>query len=166
MSDSKGVVQQLMETLPQIGEVTWIGLRPSRHAPVRAVEAVEAVAGTGLAGDRYRTQGGKRQVTLINAEHLVAVGAFLGEGPIDPARVRRNLVVRGLNLHALKGKRFWVGDALFAHTGACDPCSQMEATLGPGGYNAMRHHGGLTAQVIQGGTVRIGDAVRVARAED
>ncbi|MCA9544256.1 MAG: MOSC domain-containing protein [Myxococcales bacterium] len=161
MSDPVGVVQRLKDTLPQVGELVWIGLRPARQAPVEVVDATRAEVGAGLVGDRYGKQGGKRQVTLINAEHLVAIGAFVGEGPVDPARLRRNLVVRGLNLHALKGRRFRVGGALLEHTGPCDPCSRMEAELGAGGFNAMRQHGGITARVLEAGDLRLGDAVRV-----
>lgn len=162
MSEPESVVRRLLGTLPQTGELVWIGLRPARKAPVEVVDAARAEVGSGLEGDRYGKSAGKRQVTLINAEHLVAIGGFIGEGPVDPGRVRRNLVVKGLNLHALKGKRFWVGGALLEHTGPCDPCSRMEAELGPGGYNAMRQHGGITARVIQAGDLRLGDPVRVA----
>ena len=71
-------------------------------------------------------------------------------------------VVRGLNLIALKGVRFHLGSALLEGTGACHPCSRMEQTLGPGGYNAMRGHGGITAVVLEDGDVTLGDTLRVA----
>ena len=76
-----------------------------------------------------------------------------------PATLRRNLVVSGLPLVALKGRRFRIGEAVFEGTGDCDPCSRMEAALGPGGYNAMRGHGGLCARVLQGGRISLGDDV-------
>jgi MOSC domain-containing protein YiiM len=157
-------MQALLNSLPQTGEVLWIGLRTGQRQPVEVVEGAEAVPGNGLVGDRFRGRGeeSKRQVTLIQAEHLAAVGSFLGSGPIDPALLRRNIVVSGLNLLALKDKRFRIGDAVLEYTGQCHPCSRMEETLGPGGYNAMRGHGGITARVIEGGLMRVGDGVGMA----
>jgi MOSC domain-containing protein YiiM len=153
-------IDALTGRFPRGGQVVWIGLRPRRLAPVRAVAAVEALAGTGLDGDHYGTlPGGKRQVTLVQAEHLTVVGALLGEPPIEPHRLRRNLVVSGINLLALKGQRFRVGSALLEGTGLAHPCSRMERELGPGGYNAMRGHGGITARVVGGGVIRVGDGV-------
>ena len=154
-------IQSLLNSLPQTGEVLWIGLRPGHRLPVQVVEGAEAVVGNGLVGDRFRGRGAEsqRQVTLIQAEHLVAVGSFLGGAAIDPALLRRNIVVSGLNLLALKDKRFRIGEAVLEYTGNCHPCSRMEETLGPGGYNAMRGHGGITARVIEGGLIRVGDGV-------
>lgn len=149
---------ELRATLPRTGRVTWIGVRPARRASVEAIDTVEAIAGHGLDGDRYGHDG-DRQVTLIQAEHLAAVAAFVGHAAIDPALLRRNIVVAGLNLLALKGRRFRVGDALLEATGPCEPCSRMEEALGPGGYNAMRGHGGITARVLESGSIRVGDAV-------
>jgi MOSC domain-containing protein YiiM len=152
----------LLATLPQTGRVAWIGVRPGRRAAVIAVDAVEAVAAQGLAGDHY-AHDGKRQVTLIQAEHLVAVAALVGRpAGLDPALLRRNVVVAGLNLLALKGRQFRLGSALLEWTGPCEPCSRMEEALGPGGYNAMRGHGGITARVVAGGLIRVGDAVAAA----
>jgi MOSC domain-containing protein YiiM len=149
---------ELLATLPQTGRVAWIGVRPARRASVTAVDAVEAIAGQGLAGDHY-AHDGNRQVTLIQAEHLAAVAAFAGRPTLDPAVIRRNIVVAALNLLALKGRRFRIGGALLEATGPCEPCSRMEEALGPGGYNAMRGHGGITARVVAGGPIRVGDAV-------
>ena len=73
--------------------------------------------------------------------------------------LRRNLVIAGINLLALKKQQFRIGKAVFMATGLCHPCSRMETVLGPGGYNAMRGHGGITAQVISNGVIRINDKV-------
>lgn len=102
---------------------------------------------------------GKRAVTLIQAEHLPVIAALAGLDMVDPANLRRNIVVAGINLLALRKARIRVGTAVLEGTGPCAPCSRMEAVLGPGGYNAMRGHGGLTAAVIQPGQIRQGDAV-------
>ena len=71
--------------------------------------------------------------------------------PITPELLRHNLVIKSINLLALKNRKFRIGDAIFQTTGLCHPCSRMEAILGAGGYNAMRGHGGLTAQVLHNG---------------
>jgi MOSC domain-containing protein YiiM len=152
-------LQELFNTLPQIGRVCWIGLRPERKAPMVSVTSVEAVASKGLAGDRYNSKNGKRQVTLIQGEHLRAVASLLGRDQLEPELLRRNLVVTGINLIALKDKRFRIGTALLEYTGLCHPCSAMETTLGPGGYNAVRGHGGITARIIESGSIAIGDSV-------
>jgi MOSC domain-containing protein YiiM len=116
-----------------------------------------------LEGDHHAKAkfGTKRQVTLIQQEHLAVVGSYLGRGPIDPLLLRRNLVVSGINLLALKGKTFRLGDCVLEYSGPCDPCSRMEQNLGPGGLNAMRGHGGITAKVVIGGEIRIGDSAEV-----
>ncbi len=152
-------LHRLMTQFPRTGRVGWIGLRPARDVTMRAVDSAEAVAGKGLMGDRYGSGSGKRGITLIQAEHLPAIAALAGRDTVEPALLRRNLVVEGLPLIALKGRRFSIGDVLCEGTQACDPCSRMEVALGVGGYNAMRGHGGLCARIIEGGTLRIGDAV-------
>ena len=150
---------KLMATLPQAGRVEWIGLRPARGLPMLEVAQASAVVGEGLAGDRYQGSSGSRDVTLIQSEHLPVIAALSGYGAVPAALLRRNIVVSGLPLIALKGRRFRVGEVLLEGTAPCDPCSLMEAALGPGGYNAMRGHGGLCARIIEGGTLHIGDAV-------
>ena len=154
-------LQGLIENLPQKGSVEWIGIRPARKAPLESVCQVELITDHGFAADHYSKVGGKRQVTLIQAEHLDAVASMLGFDEVKPETVRRNIVVRGINLLALKGKTFRVGDATLAFTDHCHPCSRMETVLGPGGYNAMRGHGGITARVLEGGLIRQGDVVSV-----
>jgi MOSC domain-containing protein YiiM len=119
-----------------------------------------AGAGQGLVGDHYKAaRDGPRQITLIQREHLDAIASFLGVERVDPGALRRNVVVEGVNLLALKDRRIGFGEAELEYTGECDPCGRMEETLGPGGYNAVRRHGGITARVTKGGIVRVGDAV-------
>ena len=150
---------RLMATLPRPGRVEWIGIRPARDTPMQEVAEVEAGTGGGLSGDRYRGGSGKRGVTLIQAEHLPVIAALSGHASVEASLLRRNLVVSGLPLIALKGRRFRIGDVLLEGTDACDPCSRMEDALGPGGYNAMRGMGGLCARILEGGAIRLGDAV-------
>lgn len=153
-------LQELLQSLPQIGRVVWIGVRPQRAAALIPVDEVEAMADTGLRGDHYSARSGARQVSLIQAEHLVAVASMLGRtGTIEPGVPRRQIVVAGINLLALKDKRFRVGGAIFEYSGACHPCSRMETLFGAGGYNAMRGHGGITARIVQSSTLRLGDTV-------
>ncbi|SMB98437.1 MOSC domain containing protein [Hymenobacter roseosalivarius DSM 11622] len=162
--DDKSTIARLLATLPQTGRLEWIGIRPVRREPLVSLPEVEVLTDAHLRGDHARPKpGGKRQVTLLQHEHLAAVGGFLGlDAPIEPGRIRRNLVVSGLNLLALKNRQIQLGDEVILEiTGECHPCSRMEEELGPGGYNAMRGHGGLTAHIVRGGQIRVGDAVRV-----
>ena len=151
---------QLMANLPRAGRVEWIGLRPARDVGMREVVDVLAETGKGLVGDRYASGSGKRGITLIQSEHLPAIAALSGHVSVDPKLLRRNLVVSGIPLIALKGRRFQIGEVLLEGTDPCDPCSRMEDALGPGGYNAMRGHGGLCARILEGGQLRIGDIVQ------
>ena len=87
------------------------------------------------------------------------IGAMLGHGSVPPEVVRRNLVVSGLNLSALKGRHVAIGGCILEITGICAPCSRMEDALGHGGYSAMRGHGGWCARAVQAGTISLGDQV-------
>lgn len=149
------------KNFPRPGQVEWIGLRPSRGAEMRVVESADAVAGKGLVGDRTAAGrgGGDRQVTLIQAEHLPVIAALAGVGELAPATTRRNILVSGINLTALRGVRFRIGTAVLEGTGNCAPCGKMETALGPGGMNAMRGHGGLTCRVLESGRIGVGDPV-------
>ncbi len=142
------------------GIVTWIGLRSARRQALIAVATADLDPGLGLAGDHYRSSVNRtRQVTLIQSEHIALIASYLGLDAIEPDSLRRNIVVSGINLLALKGQRFRLGSALLLATGECHPCSRMEEILGTGGYNAVRGHGGITAQIVAAGQVRLGDAV-------
>jgi len=154
-------VAELLNSLPQIGHVRWIGLSAERRGVIVPVDEATVRVGTGLDGDHHSPTGrGKRQVTLIQWEHLTAIASLFGRPQVGPELLRRNIAVSGINLLALKDRRFQVGEALMEYTGQCHPCSRMEETFGPGGYNAVRGHGGITARVIEGGAVRVGAEVR------
>ena len=157
-------LHERMRDLPREGRVEWLGLRPAFGAPIVVVEAVVAIAQRGLAGDRTAAGGtsGKRQVTLVQHEHLPVIAALAGRDSAPPEALRRNVVVSGLNLVALKRLRFALGsEVILEGTGPCEPCGRLDETLGPGGFQATRGHGGITARVLRGGTVRVGDGVRV-----
>jgi MOSC domain-containing protein YiiM len=150
----------LMETFPRTGRLDWIGVRPASRTALLELNHVEVIADHGLAGDhKARRTGGKRQVSLIQLEHLHAVASILSLDAVDPVLARRNLVVSGINLFALRNECFEIGGVQFEGAGPCEPCSRMEQHLGAGGYNAMRGHGGIIARAISSGVIRLGDAV-------
>jgi MOSC domain-containing protein YiiM len=167
-------LRHLTRQFPHPGRVQGIFLRPARDVPVHSVQMALAVADRGLQGDRSaqraptRAGGHKRQVTLLQAEHLPLIASWAGLPHIDAAQLRRNLVIDGLNLVAARTLfadqplHICIGaTVVLLATGPCDPCSKMEDALGPGAYNAMRGHGGLTARVLAGGAIAVGDEVRV-----
>ena len=160
-------IAELLAIHPQIGRIEWIGASPARRAPIQALTRTRIEAGTGLVEDHHARSGrSKRQVTLIQWEHLAAVASILGRDTLSPDLIRRNIAVSGINIAALKDQRFRIGDALMEGTGYCHPCSRMEEVLGPGGYQAMRGHGGITARVLEGAEVICGDRVQwVAKAD-
>lgn len=154
-------IKELISNIPQTGTVEWLSIRPVKRKPPKQVEEVLAETSGGLAGDHYNGKSGKRQVTLIQAEHLDTVASILEKESIEPGLTRRNIVVSGINLLALNEQQFQIGEAVLEMTGYCHPCSRMEENLGAGGYNAMRGHGGITARVIKSGKIKKGDAVRL-----
>lgn len=145
------------------GRLDWIGLRPERLAEMVVADRAE-VTGDGLSGDHGRP--GKRAVTLLQAEHLPVIAALAGLERIAPGTLRRNLLVSGINLTALRGRVVRIGAVTLRIIGPCAPCSRMEAALGPGGYNAMRGHGGWCAEVHGPGAIALGDPVSAADPED
>jgi MOSC domain-containing protein YiiM len=167
-------LRDLTRHFPLHGRVEAIFLRPRRGVAAMRVPTATALIDRGLAGDRTGERaasqpgGSKRQLTLIQAEHMPLIAAWVGLDAIDPAVLRRNLVISGLNLLAARSPfadqplKVWIGNEVaLVITGPCDPCSKMEAVLGLGGYNAMRGHGGMTARVVSGGVVAVGDVVLV-----
>ena len=160
MTYNETVIKDLFKIIPQKGNVEWIGVRTKKKEQLSVVESVKVKKGSGLAGDHFKgTLSGKRQVTLIQLEHLNAISSILGVKIIDPKLTRRNIVVSGINLLSLKHQRFQIGSVILKTTGICAPCKRMEENLGLGGYNAMRGHGGITATVIKEGEIKLGDIV-------
>ena len=147
-------LQALIADVPQTGRVCWIGVRPESRADMLELEAVEARREAGLTGDHARPGArNARQVTLIQWEHLAVISSLLGrtaEQPILAQDLRRNLVVSGINLFSLKGRRFRVGQAILETTGWCQPCARLEQRLGR-----------ITARVIESGIIRLDGELRV-----
>lgn len=152
------VLDRLVKDLPP-GKVEWIGLRPARREPMINVEQTMALAELGLEGDRRSKgrPGVPRQVTLISQEHIAIAANLLKREHIPPELLRRNIVVSGVNINALRYKTFRIGDALFEAGAYCHPCSRMEENLGTHGFAAMLGHGGLCAKILESGQIRIGD---------
>lgn len=149
-------LKSLIAGYAQPGQVDWIGIRSARRSVMEPVADIW-IGEAGLEGDHARP--GKRAVTLIQAEHLPVIGAMMGQGPVAPEMLRRNLLVSGINLAALKGRQVRIGNVVVSIDVICAPCSRMEETLGKGGYSAVRGHGGWCASVLQPGLIRVGDAV-------
>jgi MOSC domain-containing protein YiiM len=158
-----------------MARVEAIHIAPRAGAPMQALEQVEAVAGHGLAWDRYLagigfysprpTDPGAREVTLFEAEVLDALRADHG---IDLAagEHRRNLTVRGVHLPELLGQRFLIGDVVLEGVKDCPPCEHLEGLVGKAVLQPLVDRGGLRARVVQGGTLRVGDVLTVqARVE-
>ena len=154
----------LCSVFTRTGTLEWIGLRPGKKLGMAVVNEADLIRGEGISGDHYsiNNYSGKRQVTLIQAEHLPVIAALCGLQSINPSCLRRNLLISGINLAALKDKQFCIGTVLLEGTGYCHPCSRMEQNLGPGGFNAVRNHGGITAMVLKSGKITTGDTVSLA----
>ena len=132
--------------------VEEINIGPSEA--LTPVESVTAVAGKGLVGDRHFTDnpGPGNALTLIEAEVLEDVG-------LTGAQSRRQVVVRGVRLGDLIGKRFRVGDVECLGVEICEPCSHLQELTRPGIIKDMIHRGGINADILSGGTISVGDEV-------
>lgn len=169
-------IDELTSRHPHQGRIDAIVLRSARNAAAALADEAQLEPGRGLIGDhRARRQprpgaSGRREITLFQAEHLPLLALWAKSEALDVTTLRRNLVVSGLNLLSMRSPRregtvHWrIGDAAVIEiTGPCDPCSKMEQAIGEGAYNAMRGHGGVTARIIQGGMIRVGDLISVVR---
>lgn len=156
------ILKQLLTTTETSGCVQWIGFADASRGEIVGREQATLVEAGGIEGDHHCRpgRGSKRQVTLIQAEHLPFVATLLGREKVSPELLRRNIVVSGINLAALRHQRFTIGDVVLQGSCSCPPCSRMEENLSAGGYAAMLGHGGICAVVEQGGTIQVGSAVR------
>ena len=149
------------------GKVISINITPQAEAPMQSVEAVRAIPGRGLEGDRYfdnkgRAPAAQKELTLIEAE---AIEAFKNEMGVDYrlGDSRRNLVTRGVPLNHLVGKEFWVGEVKALGIKLCEPCVHLQKLTIKQVLPGLVHRGGLRAQILTEGTIRVGATVKEAR---
>ena len=155
------------------GVLTGVWLTSEAAAPMRRVPSARLLAGRVLAGDRYARGGGtwarypdlEKQLTLIDAADVAAVAAEVGV-PLTPGDTRRNLVTAGVDLPALVGRWFAVGDALLFGVKRCPPCTHLERLTGARLIKAMVHRGGINAAVFAGAPVAEGALVRPVSEEE
>ena len=154
------LISRFLEDIPA-GKLEWIGLRPARKVAMVSVEKTLAIADRGLQGDRRLegSNGSARQVSIISVEFIRAIADNLGVAHIPADILRRNLLVSGINLNALRHQYFQIGSAVFQATAQCHPCSRMETALGKGGLVAMLGYGGLCAKILESGEISCGDEV-------
>ncbi len=150
-------LNDLVNGYAQPGEVVWIGVRPERRASLITPPAV-MINETGIEGD-HRMNAGKRAVSLVQWEHLPVIASLAGRQEVEPEALRRNFVIKGINILGLRNRTFLIGEAVLKGTGICAPCSRMEENLGAGGYAAVRGHGGITADIVSPGRVSLHDGV-------
>jgi MOSC domain-containing protein YiiM len=149
------------------GQVEHIHIAEVEGGRVRALTSVEAIAGVGLAGDRYAKgkgfwpdDGESRDLTLIEAE---AVEDLLAHGIVlEPGESRRNITTRGIRLNELVGKEFTIGGVRARGTELCEPCTHLAALTGKPLIKPLVHRGGLRADLLTSGRIRVGDAIGVA----
>jgi hypothetical protein len=145
------------------GRVDAIHVAPATGAPPEAVDAVRAVAGRGLEGDRYFAAGGTfadREGSDLTLVERATLDALAGEFDFAPGTHRRNVTTSGVDLGRFVDGRFRIGDAICVGTGPCDPCAYLESHLDePGLRAALDGRGGLRARIVQSGTIRTGDNI-------
>ncbi len=149
--------------------VLSIHIAPSAAAVMTSIRQVRAVVGKGLEGDRYANQlgtyskdpGSGRDVTLIEVEAIEALKRDY-HVELDAGESRRNIVTQGISLNHLVDKEFRVGEVVLRGTRLCEPCAHMEKLTVKGALRGLIHRGGLRAEIVKGGTIRVGDSVIVA----
>jgi MOSC domain-containing protein YiiM len=149
------------------GTVISIHIAPTGAAPMKSVTNAKAVAGRGLEGDRYYSKlgtysnqaGSGRDVTLIEIEAINGLKRDY-EVQLDSGQPRRNIVTRGVALNHLVEQEFRIGDVVLRGTRLCEPCAHMEKLTVKGAMRGLIHRGGLRAEIISGGSIRVGDTIQ------
>ncbi len=147
------------------GTVAFIYIAPAACVPTRPVNEARAIPGVGLEGDRYALSKGTfskplpdRELTLIEAEAIEALKAEY-HFEIAPGEARRNIVTRGVALNHLVGQEFQIGSVKIRGIRLCEPCEHLQTLTEHEVIKALTHRGGLRAQILTLGTIRIGDTV-------
>ncbi len=147
------------------GKVESIHVASEAKAPTRAVDEAQAIPGVGLEGDRYALRQGTFfkpepdfELTLIEAEAVEALKRDY-EVELAPGEARRNLVTRGVALNHLVGREFRIGDVKIRGIRLCEPCNHLQTLVGRPVIKGLRHRGGLRAQILSPGSIRVGDVI-------
>jgi len=152
--------------MPSAAIVVSLHIAASGAAPMHSVGSLDAIASRGLEGDRYCNRcgtysnhpGDGRQVTLVEVEAIDALRRDYGIA-LELGSTRRNIVTRGLALNHLVGKQFRIGAVDLRGTRLCEPCTHLERLSSPGAMRGLIHRGGLRAEILTGGTIRVGDEI-------
>ena len=139
------------------GRVEAIAVAPRKEAPMVTVNEARAEPGRGLQGDRYFDGAGTFSNRYANGHELTLIEAEATDLAVE---ARRNVVTRGIDLNALVGRRFTIGEVECVGRRLCEPCAHLEKLTRPGVLRALVHIGGLRADIVAGGTIHVGDAVR------
>ena len=142
------------------GRVVSLTTAADFGAPLECHDDVEIATGVGIVGDRHA--GKRRQVTVVCTGELAEAAAIHGVEHIDGATTRRNIVVDTASLPRTHGTRFRIGDAAFEVWRDCAPCELMNEYFGAGAKDALRERCGISATVVEGGTVSLGDGYALA----
>jgi MOSC domain-containing protein YiiM len=152
----------------KLGTIVSIQIAANAVEPLTSVQQVKAIAGAGLDGDRYASRTGTyspkhdegREATFIEAEALEALHKDY-DVELTGGESRRNITTRGVALNHLVGRQFRVGDTVFRGIRLCEPCTHLEEVTGKAARKGLIHRGGLRAQIVQSGMIRVGDELAV-----
>ena len=144
---------------PAVGAVAAILIAPKAEAPLSRVDEAEALAGRGLAGDRYAAGRGTFSDPGRGYELTLAEAEVLDEIQLPWEQARRNIVTRGISLNGLVGRRFRIGSAECVGRRLAEPCAHLEKLARPGLLRPLVHRGGLRADIVKGGVIRLGEEI-------
>ncbi len=141
------------------GELLSITIAPGYGMDLVSLASASLVEGHGIEGDRYF--GTTRQVTVVCTGEVAKAESERGLGPMDPAHTRRNLVIDTDEIPRAHGTRIRIGQVELAVWRDCAPCEQMNDIFGDGARAALKERAGVSARVVRGGTITVGDPVNI-----